>query len=76
MASQGGSKAVLGCGCSLLFVAMCVTLFSAFHVFIDPRGAISRREAMPFFLIGIVVLLLSFAITGVGAFLASRKPKP
>jgi len=32
-----------------------MTLFSAFHVFIDPRGAISANEALPFMIAGFVL---------------------
>ncbi|HJL18765.1 MAG TPA: hypothetical protein RMH99_24095 [Sandaracinaceae bacterium LLY-WYZ-13_1] len=66
-------KAMIGCGGLLLVLSLAVTLFSAFHVLIDPRGNISDEEAMPSMLGGILCLLVSVTLAGVGAVLAVRK---
>ncbi len=72
---KGGiaGKVVLGCGGLLLLVSLGVTLFCAFHVFIDPRGAISRNEAMPGFLAGGFFSFISVVVMIVGAIVNSRK---
>jgi hypothetical protein len=64
--------AVAGCGGCLALISLGVTLFGAFHVFIDPRGAISASEAMPAIPSGICCGLTSLVIAGGGVFLAMR----
>jgi len=49
-----------------------VTLFCAFHVFIDPRGAISRSEAMPGFLAGGFFSFIFLVVMVIGIVLAKK----
>jgi hypothetical protein len=51
-----------------------VTLFSAYHVLIDPRGAISDDEALPFMISGGVCSFFSILIVVLGIFLARKPP--
>ena len=67
--------AVTGCGCFLALVAVGVALFGAFHVILDPRGAISDDEAMPALLGGGCCAFPSLLIAGLGVFLALRAKK-
>lgn len=76
--AQSGSgktagKVMLGCGGLLLLVALGVTLFCAFHVFLDPRGAISRSEAMPGLLAGSFFDFIALVVLIVGGVLAAKK---
>lgn len=63
-----------GCGALLALVTGGLGLFGAFHVFIDPRGAISDDEAAPF-LGGCCCAMIGLALAGVGIFLALRANK-
>ena len=72
--AKTGGKVMLGCGGLLLLLALSVTLFCAYHVFLDPRGAISAREAMPGFLAGSFFVFISIVVLLVGGVLASYKP--
>ncbi len=67
--------AVTGCGCFLALVAVGVALFGAFHVFIDPRGAISADEAAPALGGGLCCAFPSLIIAGLGVFLAMQAKK-
>ncbi len=64
-----------GCGCLLALVCVLVGLFGAFHVVLDPRGAISDEEAMPALIGGVCCTLPSLVIFGAGVFLAMRARK-
>jgi hypothetical protein len=70
---QTAGKVALGCGGLLFLISVGVTLFCAFHVFIDPRGAISRSEAMPGFLAGGFFSFIFLVVMVIGAVL-SKKP--
>jgi len=65
-------KFVLGCGGLLFVFALLDTLFCGFHVFIDPRGAISRSEAMPGFLAGMVFMFFGFIAIIAGFFIGNK----
>jgi len=66
---------VAGCGCLLTLTALAVAAFGAFHVFIDPRGAISADEAAPALGSGVCCALGSVLIFGVGLFVAMQAKK-
>lgn len=67
-------KGLLGCGALLLLLCTASCLFWGFHVFIDPRGAISDDEALPGMLGAIVCGFISAGLAAVGLFLTMRKP--
>jgi hypothetical protein len=66
-------RPMLGCGSILLAVSLLGTAFCAFHVFLDPEGAISGREAEPGLIIGGIFVVISIILVAIGA---SKKPKP
>lgn len=66
-------KGMLGCGALLLLACTASCLFWGFHVFLDPRGAISDDEAMPGMLGSMFCTMVSVALAVVGAFLTFRK---
>lgn len=67
-----GPKVAVGCGSLLLFLAFCVSAFGAFHVFVDPHGAISADEAMPALAGGVLCMFVDVIIVGVGIALWMR----
>ena len=67
--------AVSGCGCLLTLICMAVAAFGAFHVFLDPRGAISADEAAPALGGGVCCAFPSLIFVGVGIFLAMQAKK-
>lgn len=75
MSNPNVGYGVSACGCLLTLVAGAVSAFGAFHVFIDPRGKISRDEAAPALGGGVCCGLLSLVILGVGIFLALQAKK-
>lgn len=75
MASKGVGYGVTGCGCFASFLALAVTLFCAFHVFLDPRGKISRSEAMPGFIGGLVCMLPMLVVAAIGIYLVMSAGK-
>ena len=38
---------LIGCGAIFVLISILAFFFGAFHVFLDPRGAISADEALP-----------------------------
>ncbi len=72
MASSQGGWIATGCGAFLALVTGAVGLFGAFHVFLDPRGAISADEAMPALIGGGCCSCSSVVIAAVGIFLVVR----
>ena len=66
---------LIGCGGLLLLSSIMTFLFCAFHVFIDPGGAISDDEALPAMLGGGCCGMSSLLIVGVGIFLFVRSRK-
>ena len=73
--SQVVGAALVAAGSLLLLIALPTTAFSGYHVFLDPRGAISAREAAPFFALGAVTILLAALPLALGAILM-RAPAP
>lgn len=71
MSAQAGWVAT-GCGGLLTLITAAVGLFGAFHVFLDPRGKISRDEAMPALLGGGCCSFMSLAIAVIGIVLVVR----
>jgi hypothetical protein len=67
--------AATGCGCLLSLVTAATALFGAFHVVLDPGGAISADEAMPALLGGACCTFPSLAVIGAGVFLVMRAKK-
>lgn len=65
-------KPLLGCGGVLLVASFLMTAFCAFHVFVDPKGAISKREAEPFFVIGLILCVVSAVVVAIGS--SMKKP--
>lgn len=72
MNSNMGGKIAAGCGSLLLTAAFLVTLFGAFHVFLDPGGGISDDEAMPALIGGVLCMMFSMLVVTVGGVLALR----
>lgn len=72
MASSQAGWVATGCGALLALITGAVGLFGAFHVFIDPRGKISRDEAFPALLGGGCCSFMSLAIAVVGIVLVMR----
>ena len=66
---------ISACGCLLTLTAAAVGAFGAFHVFLDPRGAISADEAAPALGGGVCCGLLSLLIVVGGVFLAMQAKK-
>lgn len=75
MANPNVGYGAAACGAILTLITGGVGLFSAFHVFVDPGGGISKREAMPFFISGCVCSFPSLAIIAIGIFLAMKAKK-
>lgn len=75
MNQKTGGMIGAGCGGLLLLSSMASALFFAFHVFVDPRGAISDDEAMPGMLAGCCCSMSSLLILGLGVFFAVRAGK-
>jgi hypothetical protein len=78
MSEPGSGKRIagfvtIGCGGLMLLIALGVTLFCAFHVFIDPHGAISDDEALPGLIGGLACFFFDFVPIIVGIFLARKK---
>ena len=69
------SLPLLGCGGILLIFSMMSALFGAFHVIIDPGGAVSDDEALPAMLGGGCCSFVSLLLVGVGIFLFIRSRK-
>ena len=72
----GGGKlfgCIGGCGAALALVAALGMMFCAYHVFLDPGGAISKSEAT----LGLLLCLLGFvvfgAVAGAGFFMKQKK---
>lgn len=72
MNGGAGPKVAVGCGTLLLILAFAVAAFGAFHVFVDPHGAISADEAMPALLGGVLCMFVDFLIVAVGGALWMR----
>lgn len=70
--SKKVSIPLIGCGGLLFFVSILVALFGAFHVFFDPRGAISADEALPALLGGACCSFPAFVLIVAGIFLFWR----
>ena len=71
-----GGKIAAGCGSLLLTAAFLMTLFGAFHVFLDPGGGISDDEAMPALIGGVLCMMFSMLVVTVGGVLALRSAQP
>ncbi len=72
----GGSKVfgcMGGCGAALVLVCGLIMMFCAYHVFLDPRGAISKSEAMPGMLGGLLGMVVFAAVAGAGFFMKQKK---
>ncbi len=67
-------KPLLGCGGVLLLISFCVTAFCAYHVFLDPGGAISGREAEPGLVAGGVVFVVSIIMVAIGSSMKAATP--
>jgi hypothetical protein len=67
-----GPKVAVGCGTLLMILAVFVAAFGAFHVFIDPHGAISADEAAPALVGGLACMFVDFLIVAIGAALWMR----
>ena len=66
---------LIGCGGFLVLLSILTFLFGAFHVFLDPGGAISDDEAIPAMVGGGCCGMSSFVIVIVGVFLLVRSQK-
>lgn len=75
MNQKTGGMITAGCGGLLVLLSTLAAMFFAFHVFVDPRGAISDDEAMPGMLGGCCCSMSSLLILGLGVFLAVRAKK-
>ena len=75
MNQKTGGIVLAGCGGLLVLSALLVAAFFAFHVFVDPRGAISDDEALPGMLAGCCCSMSSLLILGLGVFFAVRAGK-
>jgi hypothetical protein len=75
MDQKTGGMIGAGCGALLLFASFAMAMFFAFHVFVDPRGAISADEAAPGMLAGCCCSMMSLLILGAGVFAAVRAGK-
>jgi hypothetical protein len=78
MSEPGSGKRIagfvtIGCGGLMLLIALGVTLFCAYHVLIDPHGAISDDEALPGLIGGLACFFFDFVPIIVGIFLARKK---
>jgi hypothetical protein len=73
MNPKTGGQIALGCGLLLVLGSCLASAFFGFHVFLDPRGAISDDEAAPGMVGGVLCFLFSAVVAGVGAFLAFRQ---
>lgn len=75
MNQKTGGMVAAGCGGLLLLSSLLTATFFAFHVFVDPRGAISDDEALPGMLGGCCCSMTSLLILGLGVFFAVRASK-
>ena len=75
MIQKTGGMVAAGCGGLLLLSSLMMAAFFAFHVFVDPRGAISDDEAAPGMLAGCCCSMSSLMILAVGVFFAVRANK-
>lgn len=73
MNPKTGGQIALGCGLLLVLGSCLASGFFGFHVFLDPRGAISDDEAAPGLGAGVLCFLVSVGIAALGAFAAFRQ---
>ncbi len=73
MNPKTGGQIALGCGLLLVLGSCLASGFFGFHVFLDPRGAISDDEAAPGLGAGVLCFLVSAGIVALGAFVAFRQ---
>jgi len=66
---------MIGCGAVLVLISILAFFFGAFHVFLDPRGAISADEALPAMIGGGCCGMSSLVIVVVSVFLLVRSRK-
>lgn len=64
-----------GCGLILALICFAGFLFTGFHTFVEPGGAISADEAGPFVGVSCCCGFISVLIAGAGIFLAMKAKK-
>lgn len=76
MDRKTGGFLSLGCGGLLALVALGLTAFFGFHVFLDPGGHISDDEAAAGLAAGLCTLVPALGMLVAGAMMAFRSPDP